>query len=755
MRISYRSLFILIMLIYGLLFVGFYNVSNYFQDKSNVSNISSKYFKSKSEERLQFIQSFMQRYPSTLHAIADNSEFQLFVAGGENRLAVEELFLVIKKSVACSMQIRYLDMQGNEIIRVDGTATGLANSPQTHRITPSENLQNKFTHPYFQEFIELQEGEIGVSFLELNKEHGKTFQPKQPVVRFALPVFQDDQPNGLLIINVCLKTFFKQLGKSTLYNIELIDNQGKFILHHDVNNGITGNNFDNYSVIDEFGLEHANNILSNDEYLSTKLYSIAIGSVIDSLNSKQKLKLVLQLKHKELSELAKNNTNLMLWLMLLTILLMLPVAVWLSRAPDALIKKLDNQAHIDELTQLPNRASLFEDMQDNTSKIVVLMKIDDFRQFNNVYGYLLADELIKALANRLKILAKEYDFKVYKLPSNLFAFTHDKDKFDLSNTLHKIHNKIACEIFTISDEHAFNINITLGASNPERIKPINQALIDAEIGLRTALDHKQDFYILEQNNDLESQYKHNIEILKVIRNAIQNNHIQCFYQPIYNNITQQIEKYEVLMRISDENDILYPPHVFLEIAKSSKYYHRLTRAMIEQSFEFLSKQEYEFSINVSRQDIEQPDFLDFLTQTIKKYKVCHKLVVEIVESESLGNYESIYEFVKTIKFIGCKVAIDDFGSGYSNFEHILKLSLYIDYIKIDGSLVKNITQDATSYRVVKNIKAFCDELGIKSIAEFVADEAIQDEIQALGIHYSQGYFFGKPHNELLNQNSKN
>jgi EAL domain-containing protein (putative c-di-GMP-specific phosphodiesterase class I) len=124
-------------------------------------------------------------------------------------------------------------------------------------------------------------------------------------------------------------------------------------------------------------------------------------------------------------------------------------------------------------------------------------------------------------------------------------------------------------------------------------------------------------------------------------------------------------------------------------------------------------------------------------------------VVEILESESLGNYDSIYAFVKAIKLMGCKVAIDDFGSGYSSFEHILKLSDYIDYIKIDGSLVKHIVQDATSYRVVKNIKAFCDELAIKSIAEFVANEAIQNEIQALGIHYSQGYFFGKPRNELL------
>ncbi len=97
-----------------------------------------------------------------------------------------------------------------------------------------------------------------------------------------------------------------------------------------------------------------------------------------------------------------------------------------------------------------------------------------------------------------------------------------------------------------------------------------------------------DFYILEQTNDLESQYKHNIKTLQVIRNALKNDHVHCFYQPIYNNMTHKIDKYEVLMRISDEDDVLYQPYAFLEIAKSSKYYHRLTRAMIEQSFEFFS-----------------------------------------------------------------------------------------------------------------------------------------------------------------------
>jgi len=735
------------MVIYGLLFIGFYNVSNFFQAKSDVSNISTKHFKTKTQERLQLLDSFIARYPSALKAIASNPEFLNFIETTENRSEVENLFLTMKKSIICTVQVRYLDRQGNEIIRVDGTATGLKGLEQQSFITPVESLQNKFNRTYFQNFLKLKENEIGISFIELNKEFGEITLPKRPIIRIALPIYSNGKTQGILIINVCLKTFFKQLSKTTLYNIQLIDKQGNFILHEEATNSITGANFKEYTLIEEYGINEAQQILKNDSYLSDKFYS----TVINNLNNEQKLKIILKLKHDELSNIAKENTNLMLWMMLLTVLLMLPVAVWLSRSPDALMKKLDHQAHIDELTLLPNRTSLFEDMKNNQTDIVVLMKIDDFAKLNNVYGYLLADELMKSLSNRLIALSKTYHFKAYTLPSNLFALTIDQKRGPFEALLNNIHRDIEKEIFTISDEHAFNINVTLGTSNPEQIKPIGQELVEAEIALRTAIDNKQDFYILEQKNDLEYQYKHNLDVLEVIRNAIQNNGVQCFYQPIYNNQKLKVDKYEVLMRITDENDILYPPHVFLEIAKSSKYYHRLTKSVIEQSFQFFKDKDYEFSINISSQDIEQPHFLDYLSLVIQEHDVSEQLVIEIVESESLGNYQTVYNFVKEIKKMGCKIAIDDFGSGYSNFEHILKLSEYIDYIKIDGSLIKNITKDETSFRVVKNIKTFSDDIGLKTIAEFVENEEIQNKITSLGIHYSQGYYFGKPHNELLIQ----
>jgi EAL domain-containing protein (putative c-di-GMP-specific phosphodiesterase class I) len=120
-----------------------------------------------------------------------------------------------------------------------------------------------------------------------------------------------------------------------------------------------------------------------------------------------------------------------------------------------------------------------------------------------------------------------------------------------------------------------------------------------------------------------------------------------------------------------------------------------------------------------------------------------KVVFEIVESESIdGNYETVLEFVRKVKDYGCKIAIDDFGSGYSDFEYLIKLKA--DFIKIDGSLIKEINTKKEAFIVVQVIVSFAKQMGIKTIAEFVEDDTILKTLEELGIDYSQGYYFAPP-----------
>jgi EAL domain-containing protein (putative c-di-GMP-specific phosphodiesterase class I) len=168
----------------------------------------------------------------------------------------------------------------------------------------------------------------------------------------------------------------------------------------------------------------------------------------------------------------------------------------------------------------------------------------------------------------------------------------------------------------------------------------------------------------------------------------------------------------------------------------------LTKIVLEKSFQKFENLPFEFSVNISYEDIENPDFLDFIKELLKKYNISNKVVFEILEDESIKNYNLLISFVDEVKALGCKVAIDDFGSGYSNFEHLLKMN--IDYLKIDASLIKNIATNENSYKITKTIIEFAKNLNLKTIAEFVENEEIFNIVRSLGADYSQGYFFSAP-----------
>ncbi|MBN2782360.1 MAG: EAL domain-containing protein [Campylobacterales bacterium] len=226
-----------------------------------------------------------------------------------------------------------------------------------------------------------------------------------------------------------------------------------------------------------------------------------------------------------------------------------------------------------------------------------------------------------------------------------------------------------------------------------------------------------------------------------------NNGVELYYQPIYNNLTNKIEKFETLMRLKVDDKILYPDS-FLGLSKEIKKYRKLTNSMIDKSFQFFHDKSYEFSINLSAEDIFDKDFEKFFFDKIEQYKIADRLVVEIVESETINDYNYFYEFIIKVKNVKAKVAIDDFGSGYSNYEHLLALSEYVDYLKIDGSLIKNVLKDHKSKILVESIQNFCKELGMKTIAEYVEDEELLNYLKRIGVNYSQGYYIGKPQKEL-------
>jgi len=241
---------------------------------------------------------------------------------------------------------------------------------------------------------------------------------------------------------------------------------------------------------------------------------------------------------------------------------------------------------------------------------------------------------------------------------------------------------------------------------------------------------------------VEHEYEQNLKWTKRIKDAIQNDKIISLYQPIVDCQTQKIVKYESLMRMIDDNGEFISPAFFLDLAKKNKLYHELTKIVINKTFDLFENIPSMVSINLSVDDILDPEIVSLIMDKLNTSNIGHKVSFEIIESEGIENFEKVVEFINEVKKFDCKISIDDFGTGYSNFEYLMKLK--VDFIKIDASMIKNIDSNEESAMITETIVDFAKKLGIKTVGEFVYSKSVFDKVVEVGVDYAQGYYFGEP-----------
>ena len=200
------------------------------------------------------------------------------------------------------------------------------------------------------------------------------------------------------------------------------------------------------------------------------------------------------------------------------------------------------------------------------------------------------------------------------------------------------------------------------------------------------------------------------------------------------------------MRLIDERGRPIKPDKYLNLSKKLKLYPKITSRIIEQSFEASKKLGVSVSINLSYEDITNPETTSFIKGKLSEYGIAERVCFELLESESIDSYRRVYEFINDLKDMGCSIAIDDFGTGYSNFEHLLRLN--VDTVKIDGSLIRNIDKDKNALIMARGIVGFAKKLGLTTIAECVHSKQVFDTVVEIGIDYSQGFYFGQAQREI-------
>jgi diguanylate cyclase (GGDEF)-like protein len=401
---------------------------------------------------------------------------------------------------------------------------------------------------------------------------------------------------------------------------------------------------------------------------------------------------------------------------------------------------LYRHAYYDDLTGLPNRKSLIEKIENFNEKILFLINIDDFTTINDFYGYKIGDLVLSKLAIFLQELVKNENATLYKLSADEFAVIMDKfENRRQQEKMIKRHLAYIEEQNFVIDYNDIHVSVTIAVSNIEKD---GNALANADMALKLAKRAHKNSMIFTEDLNLAKKSQNNLAMVKMIKTALAKDGIVPYFQPLLNMKTGKIDKYESLVRLRQEDGKVLSPFEFLQISEKVKLYPYITHRMIEKTFAYFKKNGFSFSLNLSFDDISDKKRMQFLFAMIYEYEIASQLTIEILETQENDDAEAVIKFTKDIYDIGAKIAIDDFGSGYANFEHMTTIES--TFMKIDGSLIKNLDKDKNAKLIVETIISFAKKLDKKIIAEYVHSKEVYDVVKDLGVDYMQGYYIGEP-----------
>ncbi len=406
-----------------------------------------------------------------------------------------------------------------------------------------------------------------------------------------------------------------------------------------------------------------------------------------------------------------------------------------------LLQRTKKASLIDPLTLVYNRTFLreFLDREDFSKYYILMADVDHFKKINDNYGHKVGDQILYQVAQTIHHVIRPQDILVrYGGEEFLIFIPKEIPETKAVEIANRIKESIESKIFHVED-HNLKLTISIGVNlHPEHYKNVSDALKEADNRLYEAKRGGRNRIVHTSKISKETPLDiHEIEA------ALNEDRIFCLYQPIIDLNTNKPIKYEALVRLKSKEGKTIPPYLFLDQIAYTTAYLDLTQKVLQLAFDTIKKKGHPISINLKFSDIADNKIFEIILQEIDSHKeLASKLTIELLESEALDRIEIIKEHIKKIRSYNVTIAIDDFGSGYSNFDIFRHLP--IDILKIDGSLVKNITTEKISLTTIKSIQIFAKELGIRTVAEYVENKEIVEAIKALGITYAQGYYFSPP-----------
>ena len=428
-----------------------------------------------------------------------------------------------------------------------------------------------------------------------------------------------------------------------------------------------------------------------------------------------------------------------------------------------LAKKMSYQATHDSLTGLLNRREFENRVKqaidnartEDVRHAVCYVDLDNFKVVNDTSGHFAGDELLKQLTIKLRMELREAD-TLARLGGDEFGILLEGCSMENAREPAEAIRKVVEDFRFVWDNRSFRIGASIGLVQiTQDSGTLTDLLSAADSACYIAKDQGRNrVHVYQPDDEAVSERHGQMQWVQRIQDVLEQDRFRLFFQPIAKLNRAANEKNlthgEVLLRMLDENNKIVGPGSFIPAAERYQLMPAIDRWVVSNTFQVLALDKEKVNdhvssccINLSGQSLSDIRFMDFLIDEINNSGVPPEILVfEITETAVIANLCNASKLIYTLREMGCRFALDDFGVGLSSFGYLKNLA--VDYLKLDGCFVKNMVSDNIDHAMVQAINQIGHTMDIKTIAEFVEDEATLEAVRSVGVDYAQGYVIAKP-----------
>jgi diguanylate cyclase (GGDEF)-like protein/PAS domain S-box-containing protein len=419
-------------------------------------------------------------------------------------------------------------------------------------------------------------------------------------------------------------------------------------------------------------------------------------------------------------------------------------------------ERIEHLALHDVLTDLPNRLSLQQRietaMQEGNVGALLFLDIDHFKYVNDNFGHRAGDQLIIGVGSVLRDLTRLGESELYRLGGDEFAIhLPGALRQQAIDTAEKALDAIGHYRFQASEKKVVsNLSVSIGiALYPFHGNDVPALLSNVDIAMYQAKDLGRNRYILsdQSSENLRSTHKR-VHWAKRLRDALDEDRLILFSQPVVRLRDQQTVHHEVLVRIREEDGRHIVPGHFIELAESLGLVQEIDLCVVSKLLAFMQRNHQfgkplRYFVNLSRVSISDQRWIKRFINLLRESGADpSQLVFEITETAAMSEIDVTLTFIRQLKEMGCRFALDDFGAGFSSFYYLKRFE--VDYLKIDGSFIRDLANDEGSRIFVRALNDVAQGLSKQVIAEWVETPEVLKILTDMGAQYGQGYLFQRP-----------